>query len=534
MLLRPLNTLIALLTFIIILLGFSILWNANDSPPAIVPFSPQQYAPVSPISVVPAASVQQVPAQVEQSKPDFSRNSPPKEHFDEKAHYALKFSDPAEESPKENKEKSKVDKSSKEEDAKKPVFVPDNKKAKDTSEDFTEGGKYLAKIRKGNLPNPVRIFLLENAGSHEEVFAALVYAFAQIPNSYIYQWLFRPRFNIFAVLRSFNLKNLARPRFSTSIKFNEKNVMPDIILATTCEFDLTRIKPQMMQMLHNGSYLFCTIHHADRWHNASSYKYYKEVIPWIEAGRVTFLFLSGHTRRFVEENVVPSWEAQHRSAVANFEVFVPVFPVPLEGKKEVSFSLQGNYESVRRDYDSIFGQFGSFTKNHPDKPQYKELRMHLIGHGKHPEVPEMIQDRVEFNEGLEFLEFYRILSESFALLPAFASNEYYDRKASSSVPASLISGVPIVGKRRLLQTYDYMTEDAMWIQEDDEEDMDVVGRILEMSETEIEEQKARTRTRNIEVVDENINKAVTWARGIDYRQKRTGLETIREGWNWMW
>jgi hypothetical protein len=39
MLMRPFNTLIALLTAVILFLGLSILWNASDSPPALVPFS---------------------------------------------------------------------------------------------------------------------------------------------------------------------------------------------------------------------------------------------------------------------------------------------------------------------------------------------------------------------------------------------------------------------------------------------------------------------------------------------------------------
>ncbi|KAK9492710.1 hypothetical protein V1508DRAFT_404422 [Lipomyces doorenjongii] len=393
---------------------------------------------------------------------------------------------------------------------------------------------FLPAIKNGELPKPMRIFLIENAGSHEEVFGALIYAFAQIPNSYIYQYLFRPRFNIFAILKSFNLKNLAKPRFSVSMKLDEQEPHPDIILATTCEFDVTRLQPQMTEMLGNGSYLFCTIHHADRWHNESSYKYYNAIKPWIEAERVTFLFLSGHTKRYVEETVLPSWEPKHRSAASKFEVFVPVFPVEPSTKEEMSFSLQGNYESVRRDYKSIFERFSAFAQNNPDKPQFQQLRMHLIGHGNHPEVPEVIRDRVEFNEGLEFLEFYKILSESFALLPAFASDEYYDRKASSSVPASLIAGVPIVGKRRLLETYDYMTEDSMWIQGDEEDDMAVIGRILEMSERDIEDQKTRTRNRNREIIDENIAKALSWARTIEYRQKRTGQEPLKEGWTWEW
>ncbi|KAK9473589.1 uncharacterized protein V1510DRAFT_402266 [Dipodascopsis tothii] len=400
------------------------------------------------------------------------------------------------------------------------------------SDEVKDAITYQPPIPAGQLPNPVRIFLTENGGSHEEVFAALIYAFAQIPNSYIYQYLFRPRFNIFAVLKTFGLKNLSQPRGSTGMKFDEKNPVPDVILGTTCEFDIRRLKNQFTFMREEGSYLFCTVHHGDRWHRDSYYHFYDDIIPWIESGRITFLFLSGHTKRFMEEKVIPSWDAKHQSIKENFRVFVPVFPVPIENKKERSFSLQGNYESDRRDYAAIFKQFESFSSN--ADAATKDLRMHLIGHGKRPEVPATIKDRVEFNEGLEFAEFYKILSDSFALLPAFANDEYYDRKASSSVPASLIAGVPIVGKQRLLETYDYLTEDSIWLQGDNEADMDVIGRIVKLTDAQIAAQKKRTRNRNQNVVADNIAKAKQWCSEFDHPVKRTGTEVVRAGWTWTW
>ncbi|KAK9370196.1 hypothetical protein V1509DRAFT_674844 [Lipomyces kononenkoae] len=539
MLVRPFNTLVALLTAVIIFLAVSILWNSNNSPPTMVPFSAS--SPDSRVSVPGAYFLAIDTKRIADDKWFFEfapfrtvyivlpvPSEPDKVNIQSGAALgqstmvggtppaaATTTTDLVAE-PEKPAEEVKTPEPE-------PIIAPER----------NEYG-FLPAVKTGELPNPMRIFLVENAGSHEEVFAALIYAFAQIPNSYIYEYLFRPRFNIFTILKSFNLGNLAKPRFSTSMKLDETEPHPDIILATTCEFDVTRLQPQMSYMLGNGSYLFCTIHHADRWHRESSYKYYNAIQPWIEADRVTFLFLSGHTKRYVEEQVIPSWDMKHRDATKKFEVFVPVFPVEPSTKEEMSFSLQGNYESVRRDYKSIFDRFSAFEKNHPDKPQFQQLRMHLIGHGKHPDVPQEIGNRVEFNEGLEFEEFYKILSESFALLPAFASDEYYDRKASSSVPASLIAGVPIVGKRQLLQTYDYMTEDSMWIQGDDEDDMAVVGRILEMSQQDIDAQKSRTRYRNREVIDENIQKALSWSRAIEHRQNRTGLEPLKEGWTWEW
>ncbi|KAK9233965.1 hypothetical protein V1525DRAFT_391915 [Lipomyces kononenkoae] len=511
---RPFNTLITVVTAVALYLVISVLWNANNTQ-VIVPFSvppPGSRVPVS----VPAEAEKILASPAHAQSTLVGGTAPATQAIDA----VLSTSDKSAGTQHEPEHPAEVKAMESG-----PNIVPQR--------DESVGG-FLPAVKVGELPNPLRIFLVENSGSHEEVFTALIYAFARIPNSYIYEYLFRPRFNIFAIIKPFNLLNLAKPRSTTAMKLDQKEPHPDIILSTTCEFDIFRLQPQMTEMLGNGSYLFCTIHHADRWHSQFEFNFYNSIKPWIEADRVTFLFLSSHTKRYVEEKIIPTWEAKHRVAANKFEVFVPVFPVDPSKKEEMSFSLQGNYESDRRDYQSIFERFSEFGKKNPDKPQFQQLRMHLLGHGKRPPVPQAISDRVEFNEGLEFPEFYKILSESFALLPAFASDEYYDRKASSSVPASLIAGVPIVGKRRLLDTYDYMTEDSMWLQGDDEDDMAVVSRILAMSKQDIDAQKTRTRSRNREVIDDNIKKALLWARSIEYRVNRTGVEPLKEGWSWEW
>ncbi|KAK9371417.1 hypothetical protein V1509DRAFT_607212 [Lipomyces kononenkoae] len=528
---RPFNTLIIFFAVVIIYLVASVLWNAYNTP-AIVPYTVSSTR--SGVSVSGCSDRSRFRDQILLIAAYMSPRQPERILASPAIGQSTSVGNTGP-STEAIDSVSSVASTSDNGDSQRELETPDEAKSLKTDPNFAPHHDECTKILKlGEVPTPLRIFLVENSGSHEEVFCSLIYAFAQIQNSYIYEYLLRPRFNIFAIIKSFNLANLAKPRSTTAMKLDEKEPHPDIILATTCEFDIFRLQPQMTEMLGNGSYLFCTVHHADRWHSEFAFNFYNSIKPWIEAERVTFLFLSSHTKRYVEENVIPSWEPKHRVAAKRFEVFVPVFPVEPSKKEETSFSLQGNYESDRRDYKSIFESFSAFGKKHPDQPQFQQLRMHLLGHGKRPDVPLAIRDRVEFNEGLEFAEFYKILSESFALLPAFASDEYYDRKASSSVPASLIAGVPIVGKRRLLETYDYMTEDSMWVQADDEDDLAVVGRILEMSKQNIEAQKIRTRNRNREIIDDNIKKARSWAQAIEYRVNRTGDEPLREGWSWEW
>ena len=50
------------------------------------------------------------------------------------------------------------------------------------------------------------------------------------------------------------------------------------------------------------------------------------------------------------------------------------------------------------------------------------------------------------------------MQSSLGLLTAFASDVYYTEKASSSVAAALMCGVPLVTPKRTIETYTYLTE----------------------------------------------------------------------------
>ena len=116
--------------------------------------------------------------------------------------------------------------------------------------------------------------------------------------------------------------------------------------------------------------------------------------------------------------------------------------------------MQGDYAPERRDYKRIFGSLGNVVKkingtvDLTNGQPADKVKLHLIGHGPHVQVPENIRNNVAFDEDLSYPDFYRLLSKSYAVIPAFASDTYLDRKASSTVPASLIAGVPLVARRK--------------------------------------------------------------------------------------
>ncbi|KAK9463223.1 uncharacterized protein V1516DRAFT_618769 [Lipomyces oligophaga] len=408
----------------------------------------------------------------------------------------------------------------------------------------------LAEFVKDKIaPSPLRVMLVESGGYHDEVYASLIYAFAQLPSTYVTPYLWRPRFNISDILYSFNLNNLAVPRNASVLikegeKFGDQDPLPDVLVSTTCEVDITKMEAPYKKLLDAGTHMFCVIHHSDRWHVDTRYKVYQRIQPWLEKGQVTFLFLSEHTMRYAQSKVVSSWEKKHQDAVKDrMKVFVPVFPVSLRTKDELSIAVQGNYESSRRDYPGLFGQFENLTKSDGAAEtmgygsKLKDLRLHLIGSGKtRPEVPAALKDQVEFNEGLNFRQFYDVLADSSALVPAFATDEYYDRKASSSVPASLIAGTPIVCTRQMLQAYTYLTEDSVWLQEFGEEDLDTVARVVSKGDAFIKRGKMAVKQRLTELLGDNEANIMTWLKDLKFKVERTGKEVERptEAWRWEW
>src|SRR5690606_15565136 len=150
---------------------------------------------------------------------------------------------------------------------------------------------------------------------------------------------------------------------------------------------------------------------------------------------------------------------------------------------EISLAMQGDYSESRRNYQHTFEQLGHVIgelrdKEVSDDEKKRKVRLHVIGHGKPPSVPEELKENVVFDQDLSYPDFYGTLSGAFTIIPAFAEYDYYDRKASSTVPAALIAGVPIAANERLLKSYAYIPREAVWLSEEDEDEMDTVKRFI--------------------------------------------------------
>ncbi|CEI66629.1 hypothetical protein FVEN_g10173 [Fusarium venenatum] len=330
-------------------------------------------------------------------------------------------------------------------------------------------------------PNePLRIVLTESSGTHDEVAAALMHAFGGQEGSQLDVYFANQRFQMQDIMGNFSLPaNITInkwDKFASAVTENP----PHILVSTTCEFDLDRGADPIVKLLKTAStHLFCTIHHADRWAQG---KYVQAVRSFAEHQRVDFVGLSQHTVDFFLNDTIPKW---HTAANLTTRVIPPVFPVQIPDpdlQPGISLSLQGDYSSGRRDYNGIFNHLGSVVRKAGEEAEGhspKNVSLHVIGHGTPPEVPDHVKDHVHFDQGLSYPDFYTLLSKSFALLPAFASDTYFDRKASSTIPASLIAGAPIVATEELLKAYSYMPREATWLARPGEGEMDVIERVID-------------------------------------------------------
>ena len=361
---------------------------------------------------------------------------------------------------------------------------------------------------------PLNVAIMETTGFHDEVVAAFVHSFGSQKNSNLSLFQRKQRYGIEKIMQDFKLPKPVPASQSPLTLLTDDATKFDIVVLITCEYDRIKLASQLEILLMEGkTHLLCVVHHADHWANEDHQSF---IAPWIEKGLIDFITLSQHTATFLQKTGMSEWTTK-----APIRPFAPVFPVNLPelpkaddaDEGELGFGLQGLYESTRRNYKTIFAHLQNFIDSRSserDGTVSSNVTLHLLGQGKHPEVPSGLTSHVIFDESLDYEDYYSILSRTFALLPAFANNEYLDRKASSTVPAGLIGGTPLVATKEILAAYSYLPDDAVYLQKADETEFDVVGRVLQEAAKHRVEKMQIVRTKCAELVASNSRLVEGW------------------------
>ena len=364
----------------------------------------------------------------------------------------------------------------------------------------------------------LKIAITESMGWHDEVYAALVHAFGSQPDTHLSLFFKNPRWSMPELLKTFQL-NASLPGYV----YHNTNALdvaePDIIVSTTCEYDNQNLNERLDLLFERRkTYLFCIAHYAFPWDHR--YEWEPNLNKWMEAGLMTILTLSPHIQKAFHE---PGWGLNERDSLRKpstaaqggledeqsstadtaipwppIEVFVPVFPVPdltKEGtgseigqrtKEEVAFAIQGGINAAR-DYTRIISYLEDLFDSNSTSHAHNDVSLHIIGSGSEedkPTLPASVSDHVFFDQDLDYLEYYKYLSEKSALIPAFAEDAFLNFKASSSVPASVIAGIPLVATREILRSYSYLTAEDVYLQGDHETELDVIKRVIKGSNQE--------------------------------------------------
>ncbi|KAI5456143.1 hypothetical protein BGZ63DRAFT_435505 [Mariannaea sp. PMI_226] len=371
---------------------------------------------------------------------------------------------------------------------------------------------------------PVRIAIVETGGTHDEVIASLIYAFGGHPDAELQLYLAKQRYGMDEIVSNFSLQSpimsIGKPAAFNGSVYTQA---PDVLLSTTCEFDLIsrHMQEPLAYLLSNTTtHLFCLIHHADRWVEG---KHVDMLQKWVDRGRIDIIALSQHTADFLVKKTIPKWSSNAGSNVIAQPVLArtlpPVFPMNLADLDSTDdgnlrLAMQGNYEPGRRDYKGIFRDLSEMVYKaaggaSATADSKYNITLHLVGHGEEQEVPKDIEANVVFNSDLSYLDFYNLMSRAFSILPAFGSETYYYCKASSSIPAALIAGVPLVANEKLLAAYSYFPREAAWVAEGDERELAVVQRVINQHD-EYLKKKAAAKAACRRLMEENRANVKKW------------------------
>ncbi|KAI1615105.1 hypothetical protein EDD37DRAFT_393337 [Exophiala viscosa] len=358
------------------------------------------------------------------------------------------------------------------------------------------------------LPDPLKIWILESTGSHDEVRAALVHSFGGIEHGEITMFRLMERWNITDIMDNYTMEAPVQSiRGSQSLKHAVHNLsLPHVIVSTTCEADLKNEAEALRYLLANSSaHLFCTFHHADRWVKGAHVEHARE---WVEKGRIDFVGLSKHTVDFFVKNTASQWDSR---TPFKARAYPPVFPVQLAEPETgtVHLAMQGDYSPHRRNYRSIFRELDKVITKVEEFGDNETVGLRLLGHGKKPKVPKKIKKNVHFDERLTYPDFYSLLSTSFAVLPAFASSGYLDRKASSTIPAALIAGAPVLASEQILAAYTYLPREAVWMVKPGETEMTAMARLVGHRSEYLRKREASRRAA-IDIMEANRRNVRKW------------------------
>ncbi|KAJ3288621.1 hypothetical protein HK104_008059 [Borealophlyctis nickersoniae] len=387
----------------------------------------------------------------------------------------------------------------------------------------------INKINNVTSPaSPFTVALVNTYPAHDEVVASLAYTLVQIPDVSLSLYLSSPRFGFANLLHTFypSSNRIYRPS-----AFNALQNVPDVVVLTTCGYaDMKNVHKTLSRFLQSkpGMRVVCVVHNPAA--SGAKHMVQKYAGPLAREGaKVVLMTLSPHVGEYLKKVVSDRLKRDVESGGLELPVqwFVPTFVPGIEarcdgptvGDREITgehraddhcfqrVAIQGLFEPGRRGYSSIFSALSAkmSSSNASSSNIWQNFRLLLLGSGARLKIPHELKPYVDIKNKLDYLPYYSTLHQNFALLPSFASDAYYTHKASSSVAAALITGVPLIGTERLLAAYAYLGSEALYIRGENETEVDAVERVLKLGKEVMKEKRKYMGSLSAEMIKRNMD-----------------------------
>ena len=189
-----------------------------------------------------------------------------------------------------------------------------------------------------------------------------------------------------------------------------------------------------------------------------------------------YLALAEHVKNFAENNMtmhfgIDIWRP-------GFSLDLPVHAEEDQYDQHFDFVIQGRLDDKRRDYFRLAANI----KRHQHMLHRQKIVFTIVG------VAETLDKHAYLNiPGVRlFLSprympanaFYSFIHQAVGIIPIFGTDNYYIDKQSSSIFCSLLNQTPLLASQRLLDSQRYISAEAVWLQYDNETEVDAVLRIV--------------------------------------------------------
>jgi hypothetical protein len=187
------------------------------------------------------------------------------------------------------------------------------------------------------------------------------------------------------------------------------------------------------------------------------------------------------------------------------EYIIPLFPIDSPAAQDThdGFVVQGSVHKSRRNYSGLVGSIAEYSNK-----GHSKFKVVVLGSNGKIKIPVEAEDFVELRYNLPYPEYYRVIQHSFGLLTAFSTDVYFEKKASSSVAASMICGTPLLTQSETLKAYSFLSESSVWLRHSEESDVSAMDRIIKMDNIEEEYNKRRLSLQN-DIENAHVHNTVT-------------------------